>query len=353
MKVLFVVPYPIGKAASQRFRVEQFLPALDTQGIKYKIESFWDTGTWAILYQQGHTFQKVIGTLKGFIKRVLLLPQLLKYDYVFIHREATPVGPPWFEWLAAKVFGKRLIFDFDDAIWLENTSEGNRKAAKYKQHGKIAKLCAWSYKVSAGNSYLQKYAAQFNRHVVLLPTTVDLAKYNSIKKQETERLVIGWTGSHSTLPYLKLVEPVLQQLEQKYDFDFVVIADKAPDLNLRSFKFILWQPESEIDDLLQFNIGIMPLPDTEWAKGKCAFKALQYMALGIPAVVSAVGANIAAVPSGKAGYTCATDREWYEALAKLLSYPLLRTKMGQAGHAWVTEKYSLAAYQPAFLNLFT
>ncbi|MBC5993609.1 glycosyltransferase family 4 protein [Pontibacter cellulosilyticus] len=353
MNVLFVVPYPVGKAASQRFRVEQFLPLLQDQGIKYKVAPFWDKATYTILYQQGHTLQKIAGTLNSFLSRMALLAQILKYDYVFVHREATPVGPPWWEWLAAKVFKQRLIFDFDDAIWLENTSDENRTAAKYKQLSKTSKICAWSYRVSVGNSFLKSYAAQYNPHVVYLPTTVDLKKYNRIKDQETNKVVIGWTGSHSTLPYLKIIEPVLQELEQQYSFEFVVIADKAPNLHIRSLRFVPWHAETEIQDLLQFNIGVMPLPDTEWAKGKCAFKALQYMALGIPAVVSAVGANTEAVPNGEAGYTCATEQEWYKCLEQLLLNPSLRREMGAVGNAWVAQKYSLAAHKQSFLRLFT
>lgn len=354
MKVLFVVPYPADKAASQRFRVEQFLPLLQKQGIHVTLAPFWSKATWAILYKVGYILRKVIGTATGFLNRLLLLPQLPRYDYVFIHREATPVGPPWFEWLAAKVFRKKLIFDFDDAIWLDNTSEENRKAARYKWHQKTADISRWSYKVSAGNSYLQQYALQFNQQVVYLPSTVDPAKkYDRLKVQDTERLVIGWTGSHSTLPYLKLIEPVLQRLEEKYTFDFVVIADKAPELKVRSLVFMLWIPSTELEDLLQINIGVMPLPDTEWAKGKCAFKAIQYMALGIPAVVSAVGANTDAVRDGKTGYTCTTEQEWYEGLERLLNDAHLRREMGAAGRDWVADKYSLQTHEQTFLRLFS
>lgn len=352
--ILFIVPYPVGKAASQRFRVEQFLPFLETESISYSVASFWGTKTWAILYKQGHILQKTLGTAQGFVKRIVLLPTLLKYDFVFVHREATPVGPPWFEWLAVKIFNKKLIFDFDDAIWLDNTTAENVVASKYKHHSKVAKICKWSYKVSAGNKYLQGYAEQFNQRVLNLPTTIDLNQnYNQLKDQKTERLVIGWTGSHSTLPYLKLIEPVLQKLEEKYEFDFIVIADKAPNLNVKSVKFIPWNPESEIADLLKFNIGLMPLPDTEWAKGKCAFKALQYMALGIPAVVSNVGINQEAVLNSITGYTCATPQDWYEGIEKLINDNELRSKMGLAGRNWVADKYSLNAHLETFLNLFT
>lgn len=354
MKVLIVVPYPACVAASQRFRVEQWLPLLEERSIKYKVSPFWRQKDWLILYKPGHTLQKVWGFCTGMLRRLLLLPRLHAYDYVFIHREATPLGPPWFEWLVANIFRKKIIYDFDDAIWLPNTTAGNQVAAKYKQHEKVSEICRWSYKVSCGNHYLQEFAKQYNIAAVYLPTCIDTKNYhNQLQQQHTQRVVIGWTGSHATLPYLKLIEPVLQCLEQQYDFDFLVIADKKPALSLRSLKFILWQQQTEIEDLLQINIGLMPLPDTAWAKGKCAFKALQYMALGIPAVVSAVGANVAVVPDGEAGYTCTTQQEWYARLEQLLLYPALRAGMGGEGRAWVEAHYSVQVHRHAFLGLFT
>jgi glycosyltransferase involved in cell wall biosynthesis len=354
MKILFIVPYPVGKAASQRYRVEQWLPVLQEQTINYKLAPFWDLATWDVLYKHGYSLQKLLGLAKGMLRRLLLLSRLPAYDYIFIHREATPVGPPWFEWLAAKVFRKKLIFDFDDAIWMPNTTEDNSMASNYKWHHKTAQICNWSYKVSAGNHFLQRYALNYNPNAVYLPTVLNTtANYCKIKEQQTERVTIGWIGSHSTLPYLKLIEPVLQQLEQNYSFDFIVVADREPDLKLKSLKFIVWSEATEVESLLQFNIGVMPLPDTEWAKGKCAFKALQYMALGIPAVVSQVGANITAVPDSLAGYSCTTRQEWYEKLELLLQDADLRAKLGRAGKKWVAQAYSMAAHEQTFLGLFT
>ncbi len=354
MKVLFVVPYPLDEAASQRFRFEQYLPVLQQQGIKYKIAPFWGSKAWAILYKPGKSLQKALGVLIGFLKRLVLLPQVLAYDYVFIHREATPLGPPWFEWVVSRVLRKRVIFDFDDAIWMPNTSPDNSLAAKYKWHSKIADICRWSYKVSCGNKYLQSYAQKYNSKSILLPTTIDTINlHNRTRQQQANKVVIGWTGTHSTLPYLKLIEPVLKRLEEKYSFDFLVIADVRPNLNLRSLKYKVWQKETEIEDLLKFNIGIMPLPDTEWAKGKCAFKALQYMSLGMPAVVSAVGANITVVQHGATGFLCNNEQDWYTNLEQLLQNCKLRAEMGEAGQRWVKEKYSVTAHQSTFLQLFT
>ncbi|TXK47112.1 glycosyltransferase family 4 protein [Pontibacter qinzhouensis] len=353
-RVLFVVPYPQGQAASQRFRFEQYLPKLQQEGFLVEVASFWSSTSWRLLYQKGKTFPKLLGLMQGFLNRLLLLPHLHKYEFVFIHREATPIGPPWFEWLVAKVWRKKMIYDFDDAIWLPNTSAGNKAVARLKWHHKTADICRWSYKVSCGNRYLQQYALQFNTAAVLLPTTIDIREEHGREKQKLSQTIrIGWTGSHSTLPYLTLVEPVLHRLAQQHEFDFMVIADQDPYLQKVSYRYVPWKKETEVNDLLQFSIGIMPLPDTEWAKGKCAFKALQYMALGIPAVVSKIGANTEAVVDGYTGFCCDNEQEWYLRLEQLLVNAPLRVEMGAAGRAHVAEHYSVKANLKKFMGLFT
>ena len=354
MKVLFVVPYPLGEAASQRFRVEQFLPFLEEEHIEYRVATFWDKKTWLLLYKPGATLQKVWGLLKGVVRRFLLVTELHKYNYIFIHREATPIGPPWFEWVTSEVFKKKLIYDLDDALWLPNTTATNTIAAMFKQHHKVAHIIRWSYKISCGNKFLQKYAATYNSNLVLIPTTVDTEHYhNQVKQQHTSRVFLGWTGSHSTVPYLKIIEPVIQRLEQEFEIGFIVIADKKPDLNIRSLIFIPWQKRTEIQDLLNLNIGVMPLPETEWAEGKCAFKAIQYMASGIPAVVSAVGANTHIVQDGVTGYTCTTEEEWYLRLRALIQDAGLRESIGTEGRKRVVQQFSVEAQKRNFLKLFT
>ncbi|GAA4442021.1 hypothetical protein GCM10023188_41220 [Pontibacter saemangeumensis] len=354
MRVLFVVPYPVGQAASQRYRVEQWLPLLQERGIIYKLAPFWSQSAWGILYKSGYILQKTFGLLFGLLRRLLLLARLPTYDYVFIHREATPVGPPWFEWVAAKVFRKKIIYDFDDAIWLPSTTRENSWVAKLRWPRKTAAICRWSAKVSCGNGFLQNYARRYNPAAVLLPSVLDTEKgYIEQKQQQTAEVVIGWIGSHSTLPYLQLIAPALQRLEQKYSFKLYIIADRPPQLNMQATVFKKWRRETEIPDLLQLNIGLMPLPDTEWARGKCAFKALQYMALGIPAVVSGVGANKEAVRDGATGYICNTEQEWYERLEQLILSAEARAEMGAAGKAWVQARYSLQAHRQTFLSLFS
>lgn len=354
MRILFIIPYPHGKAPSQRFRFEQYLDLLTQAGHTWKLAPFISSATWAILYKPGHTVAKAAGITGGFLRRFLLLFTVSKYDFIFIHREASPIGPPIFEWLIGKVLRKKIIYDFDDAIWMANTSDANRLVAGIKWHHKVDNICRWAYKVSCGNAYLRDYAIQFSAHAIINPTTIDTVHlHNQVRNQRaSSRLVIGWTGTHSTLKYLEQVVPVLAELENEFDFEFRVISNEPPDLPLRSLVFQPWRKESEIQDLLSFHVGLMPLEDDQWAKGKCAFKALQYMALGEPALVSPVGMNTEVVQDGVNGYICATPQEWTASLRKLLEDSDLREQLGAHARQTIVERYSVVANWPNFMALF-
>lgn len=354
--ILFLVPYPPGRAPSQRFRFEQYLDALTAAGHQYQLDPFLSVATWNILYKPGQTVAKAVGILGGFARRIRLLFNVSAYDFVFIHREAAPLGPPVFEWLIANVFDRKIIYDFDDAIWLANTSEANKIAAGVKWHHKVADICRWAYKNSCGNTYLAAYAAQFNPRAVVNPTTIDTVHlHNQVRDQAAPgRLIIGWTGTHSTLKYLDQVVPVLAKLEDEgLDFEFRVISNQPPALPLRSLVFLPWRKDTEIADLLGFHVGLMPLEDDLWAQGKCAFKALQYMALGIPALVSPVGMNTEVVAHGYNGFVCATPAEWEASLRQLLADAVLRQRLGTASRRTIEERYSVLANTPNFLTLFS
>ena len=355
MRILFLVPYPPGRAPSQRFRFEQYLDTLTARGHDYKLAPFLSVATWDILYKPGHAVAKALGILGGFARRLGMLFTVSGYDFVFVHREAAPIGPPVFEWLIAKVLGKKIIYDFDDAIWLANTSEANKIVAGVKWHNKVADICCWAYKNSCGNAYLADYARQFNPGSLVNPTTIDtVGLHNQVRDQAAPgRLIVGWTGTHSTLKYLAQVVPVLAKLEEEgLDFEFRVISNQPPNLPLRSLVFIPWRKDTEIADLLGFHVGLMPLENDPWAKGKCAFKALQYMALGIPALVSPVGMNTEVVQHGQNGFVCATPAEWEASLRQLLADAGLRQRLGQAARVIVEQRYSVRANTANFLSLF-
>ena len=352
-RVLIMAPYPFGEAASQRFRFEHYLTRAGEEGYRFEFHSFLSETAWAVLYRKGNTWRKLAGTIMGFANRIMLLFRLHRFDFVFIHREAAPLGPPAFEYLIARVFRKKIIFDFDDAIWLPNTSGANRIASRLKWHHKTGTICRLAHRVSCGNAYLAEFARQFNPEVAVLPTVVDTESHHNRRKEHREKLsALGWTGSHSTLKYLEHIAPVIRELEEELEFQFIVIADKKPALNLRSLVYIPWNKAGEIEDLLKMDIGLMPLPDEPWARGKCGFKAIQYMALGIPALVSPVGVNKDIVDDGINGFWCATTQEWKSRIRLLLSDVALRREMGESARRKTRQHYSVEATFGDFLKLF-
>jgi glycosyltransferase involved in cell wall biosynthesis len=353
-KIVFIAPYPFGQAPSQRFRFEQYLPVLENAGFEYEFHSFLSTKTWKLLYQKGMFLQKALGIIGSFQKRFQLLFRLRKTDYIFIHREAAQLGPPIFEWIIAKVLKKKIIYDFDDAIWLPNYSENNKLFNRLKAYWKVKYCMKWAWKISAGNDYLANYALKYNSSVVVLPTTIDTENHHKIScNQELEPLTIGWTGTHTTLRYLEFLVPVIQELEQKYHFSFKVISNEAPKLPLQSLAFVKWNKATEIEDLASIQIGVMPLVQDIWSEGKCGFKALQYMALEIPTLLSPVGVNTKIVTDGENGFVVETPEEWKRRLVALITDKELRIKLGKKGKETIDKHYSVNANKTVFLNLFS
>lgn len=361
-KILIVCPYPEGKAPSQRFRFEQYLPYMRANGLEVVVKSFWNAKQWPAIYGGSSIGYRVLSTVMAFVKRFFLLFTLPQYDTIFIHREATPIGPPWWEWCAAKVFRKRLIYDFDDAVWLPNSSKANEKlVGRFKNHGKTGKIVGWCEVVFAGNSFLADYALQFCDNVLIVPTTIDLNLHNSetpTAKGDDAQITIGWTGTHSTLKQLEPLFPLLEMVHRQHPFRFLLIADIPPEIMPDFVEFRKWKKETEIEDLLEMDIGIMPLYDTAWERGKCGFKALQYMALEIPAVVSAVGVNTEIVEDRVNGFVCEpisdTDTDhypkWERGLVELLKSEELRVQLGENGKRRVEAKYSAEAFKEVYLG---
>jgi glycosyltransferase involved in cell wall biosynthesis len=354
MKILFLVPYAYDKAPSQRFRFEQYLGELGKKGWSFRVSPFLDDSAWAVLYRKGHFLPKVLGVFRGYFRRLIDLVSLFRYDVVFIHREASPFGPPWMEWLITKVFRKYTVFDFDDAIWIPNASETNYYTTRLlKSFSKTASIVRWSTVISCGNRYLADYASKYNSNAIVNPTTIDTEGWhNAVAAPESTRFVIGWTGSHSTVQVLELLLPVFQYLESKYDFELHVICDAPPKFRLRSLRFIPWSKEVEVRELLKFNVGIMPLADDEWARGKCGFKALQYMSVGVPAVVSNIGVNAEIVDHGVNGFVCSTTEDWKNSLEQLIQQPQLALELGSRARRKVLDHYSVSANTANFISLF-
>jgi len=352
-KILFVVPYPVGVAPSQRFRFEQYFKFLEAQNYSYDVYSFWPGWGWNILYKRGFILQKILAFTQGLACRIVLLLKIFKYQYVFIHREALPVGPPVFEWVIAKIFRKPIIYDFDDAIWLPNTSDQNKVVAAIKNHDKVRKICSWSWKVSCGNGFLADFAREYCEVAIINPTTIDTDYHIPLADSlKHEQLVIGWTGTHSTTKYLQPLIPVFKKLKKAHDVEIRIISNLPPEWKFEDYTFIPWSQAEEIEQLQQFDIGLMPLEDTDWEKGKCGFKALQYMALKIPAVVSSVGVNNEIIDHGNNGFLCRNKEDWHTYLEQLIISEKLRKSMGIEGRRKVLDKYSVYSNAPLFLSFF-
>jgi len=353
--ILFLVPFPLHQAPSQRFRMEIYEPYLRREGISYSIVPFMDISTSQKLYKSGGNLNKAWGTLKGYLRRLkVILIDIHRYEFVFITRQAAPLGPPIFEFIISKIWRKKMIFDFDDALWIPRTSIENKFAEWLKCSWKIKYICKWSYKVTAGNQFLFDYASKYNNKVLLLPTTVDLDRqHNMIKTHHFGKVVVGWTGSHSTLCFLEPIISLINQLQKELDFTLLVICNKRPDFDLKDWQYIEWSEEREIEDLLKMDIGIMPLTQDKWSLGKCGFKIIQYLSLGIPAIASPVGVNNVIIEDGKNSFLCSSKEDWRNSLSTLIHNHELRKKMGEEGKKKIIAEYNTSVIVPTFIQLFS
>jgi len=351
-KILFLSPYPQGIGPSQRFRFEQYLKFFE-QDFYCEQATFWDKKSWDILFSDKGHFIKSYYLFISFLKRWKIIFSINRYHLIFIHREVAHIGPPLFEWIIKFIFRKKIIYDFDDAIWFRNYSDKNKIARFFKSPWKVKYICKWADVVIVGNDYLKSFSERYNKNTVVIPTTINTEYHKPAidKKQNTEKTIIGWTGTLTTLRQLDLVLPVLHKLETEYNFEFLVISNEKPQINLKSFKFIKWDKTSEISDLQKIDIGIMPLYDNEWEKGKCGFKGLQYMALEIPAVMSPVGVNTEIIKDGENGFLAKDEQEWFDKLSLLIENSQLHEKLGKAGRQTVIDKYSVDANKQKYLDV--
>ncbi len=278
-----------------------------------------------------------------------------RYDLIFIFRDALMTGSTFFEKRFARSKAK-IIFDFDDAIWWEhNVSAENKKLAFLKDHSKTGTIIGLSDLIFAGNQYLAGYASTFNKNITIIPTTIDTSVYlpQKIKKDDTV-VCIGWSGSFSTIVHFSSAIPALQRIQKKFGskVKFKIIGDGKYYCAELDTKGDPWVATTEIEDLSQIDIGIMPLPQDEWTRGKCGLKGLQYMALEIPTLMSPVGVNTEIIQQGVNGYLPDKEDEWVETLSELIVNKELREKIGKAGRQTVVNKYSVEAWKQKYLDNF-
>ncbi len=352
VRVLALVNSVYDTSPGQRYRLEQWEPRLRQFGVEITFAPFEDRELNAVLYDQGRWLRKMWLLSKAFGRRRRLMKSVPKYDAVYIFREAALFGPPVFE-RSLHAAGVPIIFDFDDAIFVPDKSPANGRLSLLKMAGKTREICHLASHVMVGNPYLADYARRVNPNVTIVPSTIETDVYRIFSSDDHSGTpVIGWTGSYSTLQHLESLAPVLRRLARMERFRLRVIGPSACRLDGLDVETITWKSSTEVDDLRPISIGIMPLPENEWTKGKCGMKALQYMGLGIPTVCSPVGVNTEIIRDGQNGFLAANDDQWIEKLTLLLRSPELRKRIGLAGRQTVEEAFSAAVQVPRVYEVF-
>ena len=355
-RILFVAMHRPERSPSQRFRFEQYLDYLRQNGFDSDYSYLIDAADDKVLYSPGNYLGKLGIFLKSSAKRLGNVLSLGKYDIVFIQREAFMLGTTLFEKLFARSSAK-VVFDFDDSIW-RNQGEAvgaNSNLLFLKNPDKTKDIIAASDLIFAGNEYLADYARRFNKNVVIVPTTIDTTEYQRVPvPPHPGRVCVGWSGSFTTIEHFETALPALRQLKAKYGerVYFKVIGDGSYRNEELGIVGLPWRKDTEIADLSEIEIGLMPLPDTEWAKGKCGLKGLQYMALEITTLMSPVGVNSTIIQDGVNGYLADQPEEWVAKISALIDNEALRLEMGRAGRQTVVDHYSVLSERDHYLALF-
>ncbi|MBK5286592.1 MAG: glycosyltransferase family 4 protein [Bacteroidia bacterium] len=354
-KVLYIASHRKDRSPSQRFRFEQFMEFLKSRGFDYYFSYLISERDDKIFYQPGNFFNKVRIFLKSAYRRWrdVINENIRHYDIVFIQREAFMTGSTFFE-RKFKKSNAKIIFDFDDAIWHLDISDANKKFHWLKNPGKTGTIISLGNLIFAGNNYLADFARKFNENVVIVPTTIDTDEYVKMILLERKSIVIGWSGSITTIKHFELAIPFLRVLKNKYGekISVKVIGDETYRNDELGIKGIAWNKKDEIKELSCIDIGIMPLPDDEWSKGKCGLKGLQYMALEIPTIMSPVGVNTEIINDGINGFLASDMNEWVEKITLLIESDELRRSIGKKARQTVIERYSVISQRENYLKYF-
>lgn len=354
VRVLALSPIP-EEGAGCRFRISQFIPYLRSVGIEVTLRSLYTAEFFDLVYRRGQYWRKALGFTALAAKHLASLRDVSRFDVLFLYREMLPIGPALVESLLAMRGRPPIVFDFDDAIFLPSVSEANRPIAALKQPRKVATIIRRSARVIAGNEYLASYARQYNAAITVIPTVVDTAKFvpgavcnNGAARQKP---VIGWIGSPTTASYLAGLIPALQRVYHVRPFVLRVSGAGGPiDASELVVEQPSWSLNGEVELFNTCDIGVYPLTDDDWARGKCGFKAIEFMACGVPVVASAVGVNREIIEDGVNGFLASTVSEWVDKLGRLLSDPNLRATMGAAGRRTIEERYSLLVHAPTLAS---
>ncbi|PYQ90459.1 MAG: glycosyl transferase family 1 [Acidobacteria bacterium] len=350
IKLLALSPMP-EEGAGCRFRIAQFIPYLQTHGFDVTLRTLFTPEFFRLVYQPGRYVRKTTGFARLSLDHLLSLRDISQYDVVFMYREIFPIGPALVERFLAAGNRPPIVFDFDDAIFLPNVSDANRLIRVLKMPGKVGSIIQRSAHVVAGNEFLASYARHYNDVVTVIPTSVDTTKFVPRSPGASDRrggaLVIGWIGSPTTATYIAGLDRALRRVRERHSFRLRVSgASSSVTMKGIDVENVPWTLDDEVRLFNTCDIGVYPLADDEWSRGKCGFKAIQFMACGVPVVASAVGVNREIIQDGVNGFLAATETEWVEKIQRLIDDPELRQRMAEAGRQTIERSYSLQVHAP-------
>lgn len=350
MKIHFLVPYPQDQAPSQRLKFEQYYDCFEKAGYEVVHDAFYSLALYRRLAQPG-LWSKAVRILWACMKRLGSLWTAWRSDLVYVCLEAMPLGPPVLEWVIVRLLKRPMVYDIDDLIYLKKPGSRDPLPTLWDRRRKVEFIMRASRHVIVCTPHLEKVARSVNGNVTRISSTIDTAKYTCRTDYAASQVTLGWSGSFSTSPYLHLLDNVLSILQRRYGVKILVIGDRTftiPGVEVEAFP---WRLETEVEDLLRIDIGLYPLPHEEWVLGKSGLKALQYMGLGIPTIMTPIGANLGIALDGQNAFFADTEEDWIRVLSRLIEDPALRERIGKAGRRTVEERYSVERNWPLYLNV--
>lgn len=326
MKIAFLVTRT--DKPSARYRVLQFIPLLSRNGYRSDViiipSNFWD--------------------------RLKIFRNMKNYDIVFLQKKLLS----FFDWSILRKYSKKILYDFDDAVMFSDSNKGNFKSRKRARYFK--RVARNADMVICGNNYLKSFSLNENPRTYVIPTSIDMNRYTEKPSsyRSSDAIILGWIGSSATLFYLERMKNVWDTIFELFpNTQLKIVADRFFECTKMPVIKKRWEYKEEVDDLLTFDIGLMPLTDDPWSRGKCGFKLLQYMAVGIPAVCSPVGFNKEIVSDGINGFFAESERSWIEKISMLIQNQGLRYEVGKKARAEVRDKFSVQVNGTKLIELLS
>jgi len=351
-RILVLCPHPENRAPGQRLKYEQYFGFLRDNNYDIQISSFMTVSFQNIVYSKGNYIRKTLWTAVGYFRRIYDLFRLPFYDGVYVFLYVTPLGPTFFEFLT-RMLNKNIIYDIDDMVFLKFKSVSNQAVSWFRGREKMIYMMKHAKHIITCTDMLDEYVRKYNQNTTNISSTINTDTFIPTNRyNNSKQLVLGWTGSHSTSQYLYLLESVLQKISTERSVKILVIGDPSFHIDGIELEAIPWRESTELDDLRRIDIGLYPLPDEPWVYGKSGLKAIQYMALGIPTVASAVGMNFKVIEDGASGFLVKNDREWITTIIRLIDNPDLRERTGKTSRLRVLDTYSVKVNQPSYLSIF-